>query len=80
MELIIITTGFVYVGGGTKPKLGPLCGLVRGNRQWPGVLSLFSKSKISWSNLLVDLKVKSTHGDKLHPVRIFIKFLRLKNG
>jgi hypothetical protein len=29
---------------GTKCKLGPLCGLDRGNLQWPGVVDLFSKS------------------------------------
>ena len=45
---------------GTKSILGPFCGLDRGNIQWPGVLDLFSESKISWFNLVVVLKVEST--------------------
>ena len=34
---------------GTKSKIGPLCGLARGNLQWPGVLGLSSEPKISGS-------------------------------
>ncbi len=32
---------------GTKCKLSTVCGLARGNPQWPGVLDLFRKPKIS---------------------------------
>ena len=37
-----------------------------GNPQWPGVLDLFRKPKISWSNLMADLKGQSKHCDKIH--------------
>jgi hypothetical protein len=45
--------------GGTKPTIGPLCGLAMGNLQFPEILGLSSESKISWFNFLVDLKVQS---------------------
>jgi len=32
---------------GTKCKLAAICGLVRGNLQFPGIVSLFSQPKIS---------------------------------
>jgi len=35
-----------------------------GNPNWPGVLGLFRKPKISWSNFLADLKTQSKHYDK----------------
>ena len=31
--------------GGTKPTIGPIYRLVRGNPQWPGVLGLSGKPK-----------------------------------
>ena len=63
---------------GTKCKLGPLCGLARGNPQWPLVINLISESKISQFNFLVDLKTQSAHCDKQCTVRMFTKILRLK--
>jgi hypothetical protein len=41
--------------------------LARGNPQWPGVLDLFRKPKISWSNFLADLKAQSKRRDKKMP-------------
>ena len=43
--------------GGTKPTIGPIYRLVRGNTQWLGVLGLSGKSKLSRSIFLVDLIV-----------------------
>jgi hypothetical protein len=45
---------------GTKSKLCSLCGLVRGNLQLQGIVDLFSESKISQSNFLMDVEEKST--------------------
>ena len=52
---------------GTQSKIGPLCGLVRGNLQFPSILGLFSEPKISWFDFLVDLKVQSKRRDKKMP-------------
>ncbi len=47
------------IDSGTQSTIGALCGLARGNLQLMGVIGLFSESKISRSNFLVDLKVQS---------------------
>jgi len=54
---------------GTQYTLSPECGLARGNPQLPGILDLFSESKISSFNFLVDLKVQPKLHDKNWPVR-----------
>jgi hypothetical protein len=56
---------------GTQYKISPLCGLARGNPQWPRVLGLSSKSKISRVNFLVELKEQSTQCEKNRFVRIY---------
>jgi hypothetical protein len=71
---ISLLTGF---DSGTKSTIATKCGLARGNLQWPEILGLFSKPKISRSNFLVDLKVQSTRCDKQRTVRMFTKILRL---
>ena len=65
---------------GTICKIGPFCGLDRGNLQWPGVLDLFRKPKISRFNFLVDLKAQSTQYDEQSTVQMFKTFVELKNG
>ncbi len=42
--------------------------------KWPGVLDLFSQSKLSQCNFLVALKVQSTHYAKKRPILIFKNF------
>jgi hypothetical protein len=63
---------------GTQYKLSTECGLVGGNLQPPGTVSLFRKPKISWLIFLVSLKVQYTHYDKQRPALIFTKFLSVK--
>ena len=60
---------------GTKCKLSPECGLARANPQWPGVLDLFRKPKISWFNFWADLKAQSKHCDKTPGSFLVAKFL-----
>jgi len=43
MKYATILSGLLRFETGTKSKLGPLCGLARGNLQRPGVLGFFSK-------------------------------------
>ncbi len=64
----------------TKSIIGIVCGLDRRNIQFPGSLGVFSESKISRSNFLVDLKVQSKHRDKNCPVRVYTKLFEVKNG
>jgi len=55
-----------------------ICGLARGNPQWPGGLGLSSKSKLSRSNFLVDLKAQSKHRDKNCPIWMYTKLFEVK--
>jgi hypothetical protein len=64
---------------GTKSKLDPYCELARGNPQWPWILDLFRKPKISRFNFLVDLKAQSTQCDEQRTVQMFKPFVELKN-
>jgi hypothetical protein len=66
--------------GGTKCKIGPLCGLAKRNLQFPEILGLSSESKISWFNFLVDLKEQSTLCEKNHPVWILKKEICNRNS
>ena len=50
-----------------------------GNPNWPGVLGLFRKPKISWSNFLVNLKEQSTQCDEQRTVQMFKPSVELKN-
>jgi len=56
---------------GTKYTPGPLCGLARGNLQWPEVLDWFSESKLSRFTFLVDLKTQYKHIEANYAVRMF---------
>ena len=49
---------------GTKPTMDTNCRLARGNLQLSGMIGLFSKFKISWFHILVDLKEQSIHREK----------------
>jgi hypothetical protein len=59
MKYATILSGLLRFDAGTQSTIGALCGLARGNLQLMGVIGLFSESKISRSNFLVDLKVQS---------------------
>jgi hypothetical protein len=48
---------------GTQYTLAPECGLDRGNIQYPAIVSLSGKYKISRFNFLVDLKEQFMHCD-----------------
>jgi len=63
---------------GTIYKIASVCRLDRRNLQWPGVLDLFRKSKISWFNFLVDLKKQSTYCEKIRPGSGFYKIFEIK--
>jgi hypothetical protein len=77
MKFIRKQASSVIVGGGTKCKHGPLCRLVRVNPQWPGISDLFSESKITRFNFLMDLKEQSTRCDKQTNSSDVHKILRL---
>ena len=61
MIFIINEAGFAGVRAGTQSKIGPFCGLGRGNLKWIEVLDLFRESKILWLIFFIDLKVQSIH-------------------
>ena len=52
--------------GLAKYKLSTKCGLGRTNMQWPGILDLYGKSKVSLFNFLLDLNVQTTHCDIIY--------------
>jgi len=62
---------------GTKSNIASECRLDSRNMQFPVNIGLFSKSKISWFNSLVDLKEQSTHCGKNRSVRV-LKIFKLK--
>ena len=57
------------VGAGMQYTLFAECGLDRGNIQYPAIVSLSGKHKISRFNFLLDLKVQFTHCDMNRSVR-----------
>ncbi len=60
MRYAIFWWSSATMGTGTKSLIGASCGLVRGNPQWPGILDLFSESKLSQSDFMVDMKEQFT--------------------
>ena len=59
--------------------LGSFCGLAWGNPQEPGNLGLSSKSKLSRSNFLVDLKEQYAQCDEQRTVQMYKPIVELKN-
>jgi hypothetical protein len=64
---------------GTKSIICTFCILAMGNPRWPEILDLFGQSKITWSDLMVNLKVQSTHCEEQRTVQMFKPFVELKN-